>query len=244
LPAERLHHQVRVDAADAGGVDLAFRRGLEDAEVDALGGEVRLATRTGACGLVHEVVALLLQVARHLPRQRLHDAQPDQSRWVPLVAAPRALAVALQERVVGLGARAVRAPDPVARGTGDGLRSAEEPVLHAMERSGRSAGRPTPAEAVRKVVLVLEEELPQVGQLRETDVPRRDARRIQRGVHLAKERARRRGLTQAQRVPAPGETLRLARRLQAERRGSDERDTVGSPRGRFVAGRAPAYQPT
>src|SRR5262245_24458912 len=130
---------------------------------------MRLATGAGAGGFLHEGVALLLQVARHLPRQRLDDAEADQRRRVPLVAAPRALAVALEERVVGLGAGAVRTSDPVTRRAGDRLRAAEESPVHAPERAARRARRPAPAEPVGEVVLVLEEELPQVGQLRQTD---------------------------------------------------------------------------
>src|SRR5207253_5007137 len=71
LPAERLHHQVGVDAADAGRIDLALRRRAQHAEVDALGGEACFATGTGVRGLPHEVGALPLQVATHLVRQRL-----------------------------------------------------------------------------------------------------------------------------------------------------------------------------
>src|SRR5439155_6010985 len=110
----------------------------------------------------------------HLARQRLDDAERHQRWRVPLVAAPRALAVALEECVVGLGARAVRAADPVTRGTGDRFRATEESALHTTERSGRSGGRSAPTEPVRKVVLVLEEELPEVGELRQADIPGRD----------------------------------------------------------------------
>src|SRR5207245_8572836 len=120
-----------------------------------------------------EVGALLLQVAGHLAGQRLDDAERRQRRRVPLVAAPRALSVALEERVVGLGPRAVRATDPVARGTRDGFRTTEEAVVHPTKWSGRSGGRPTPTEPVRKAVLVLEEQLPAIGQLRQAAFPGR-----------------------------------------------------------------------
>src|SRR5207249_9736173 len=161
--------------------------------------------------------------------QRLDYAEGHQRRWVPLIAAPRALAVALEERIVGLGARAVRAADPVARGTGDGFRAPEESLMHPTKRSGGSAGRATAPESVRKVVLVLEEQLPAIGQLRQTDVAGRDALRVERGMHLAEKRAGRRGLAKTQLVSALGQAKRLARRLQAEGRGPGERGGAGSP---------------
>ena len=57
---------------------------------------VRRASRAAPAraALAHEVGALPLQVAAHLARQRLHDAEPHQRRRVALVAARRALAVA------------------------------------------------------------------------------------------------------------------------------------------------------
>src|SRR5205807_2371657 len=77
LPAERLDHQILVDAADAGSVELAVRGGAQHAEVDTLAGETRLATAARIARLADELGALLLQVARHLERQSLNDAERD-----------------------------------------------------------------------------------------------------------------------------------------------------------------------
>src|SRR5581483_311307 len=129
--AERLHHEVGVDAADAGCIDLALRRRAEHAEVDALRRETRFAPRAGARRLADEIAARLLEIPRHLVRERLDDADRDQRRRVPLITARRPSAVALEERVVGLRTRAVRSAHPVARRTGERLGSAEEPLVHA-----------------------------------------------------------------------------------------------------------------
>src|SRR4029077_9038019 len=117
LPAEGLHHQVRVDAAHARRCYLALRSRARHAEVDAFRGEMRLATGAGARRFLEEIGALLLQVATHLAGERLDDAEPGQRWRVSLVTASRSLSVALEEGVVGLGPRAVRTADPVARGT-------------------------------------------------------------------------------------------------------------------------------
>src|SRR5262249_57900984 len=89
LPAERLHHEIRVDAADARRVDLAPGRGAEHAEVDALAGQPGLPDGAAARGVAQEVRALLLELAGHLVRQRLDDAEPHQGRRGALVTAPR-----------------------------------------------------------------------------------------------------------------------------------------------------------
>jgi hypothetical protein len=60
LPAERLHHEVRIDALETGRVDLTLRRRTDDAEVDALRGEPCLARGAGPRGLAYEVGTLLL----------------------------------------------------------------------------------------------------------------------------------------------------------------------------------------
>src|SRR5262249_4240432 len=134
LPAERLHHQVLVDAADAGRVDFTLGRHAEDAEVDALRRQPGFASGPGPRSLVHEVGALLLQIATQLGRQRLDDAGSRHRRRIALVAGRGALAVSLEEHGIGLRAGAVRTPDPVARGTGDRLRAAEDAGVHATER--------------------------------------------------------------------------------------------------------------
>src|SRR5437016_1805169 len=128
----------------------------------------------------------------------------------------------------------------MARRTGDGFRPAEEPLVDATKRASRSAGGLVAAEPVRKFVLVLEEQLPAIGQLRETDFARRDALRVERGVHLAKEETGRRRLTEAQRMATLGQAVRLARRVLAERRWPGERGTVRPPARRIVP--APADQ--
>src|SRR6266404_5923350 len=92
--------------------------------------EASISPFAGARRFAREVGALPLQIATHLSRQRLDDAERHQRRRVPLVAAPCPLSVALAERVVGLGSRSVRAAAPVARGTRHGLRTPEEPAVH------------------------------------------------------------------------------------------------------------------
>lgn len=135
FPAERLHDEVLVHSADAGRIHLSPGRDAKRAEVDTLGRQPGFTCVAGAGGLVHEIVALLLEVARHLARERLHDPQRHQRRRIALVAARRALSVAVEERVVGLGAGAGRTADPVARGARDGLRTTEQPFVDASKRS-------------------------------------------------------------------------------------------------------------
>src|SRR5581483_6781241 len=159
LPAERLHDEVAVDAPDAGGVDLSVRARPQDAEVDPLRRQAHLAAGAGAGRVAHEVGALPLQVGRHLARESLHDAEPDERRRVAGVASPDAVAVAVEERVVGLRSGAARPADPVARRARRRLRAAEEAVVDAAERPAAGRLRSAAAEAVRVAVLVLEEEL-------------------------------------------------------------------------------------
>ena len=110
--------------------------------------------------------------------------------------------------------------------------------MHPTKRSARRFGRPTATQPVRKAVLVLEEQLPAVCELRQTDLPGGHALRIERPVHLAEEGARRRRLAHAQRVSTLGQALRRARLLQAEGRRPGDRGTVRSPGRRFVTPRA------
>src|SRR5262249_57996309 len=240
LPAERLHYEIRVDAADARRVDLAPGRRAEHAEVDALADQPGLPGGAAARGGAQEVGALLLELAGHLVRQRLDDAEAHQGGWVALVTARRVLAVAVEERVVGLGAGAIRTAEPVARGTRDGFRAAEQPAVHATERPGRRLGRLTTAETVGKVVLVLEEQLPEIRELRQTDLARCYPLRIELGVPRPHEEARLRGLPHAELLPSSGPPLRLARRLQAERLGASRRGAIRAPRRDVLARRAPA----
>jgi hypothetical protein len=67
---------------EAGRIDRALRRSAQDTEVDALGRQPRFAIGAGASGFAHQVGALLLQVAAHLARQRLDDAERHQCRRV------------------------------------------------------------------------------------------------------------------------------------------------------------------
>src|SRR5262249_28030094 len=188
----------------------------EDTEVDALRGQPGLASRPGARGIVHEIGALFLQIATHFGRQRLDDAESHQCRRVPLVAGGGALPVSFEEHGVCLRAGAVRATDPVARGAGDGFRTAEDAGVHATERPGWRPSRVASAQPVAEVGRVLEEQLPETRQLPETDLPAGDAFRVERGSHLAEEMARLRSLREAQLVTPRRQALRFPRRVQAE----------------------------
>ena len=123
----------------AGRTRRASSAPTQHAEVDALRRQPRFARSSAvAAGRgTDEHVALPLQVARHLPRQRLHDARRDERRRIARITRARTLAVALQERVVGLGTGPVRTSDPVARRTRDRLRPAEASTVHAAERPVR-----------------------------------------------------------------------------------------------------------
>src|SRR5262249_44900589 len=152
----------------------------------------------------------------HLARERLHDAEPDQRGRVPLVAAPRADAVAFEERTVRLRAGAVRAADPVARRAGDRLRAAERAAVHAPERTrGRLRGVAA-TEAVGVVVLVLEEDPTTIRQILQADLAGGHPLRVQLRLHRAQDRARLRGFAHAELVAARGQALGLARCIQAE----------------------------
>ena len=191
LPAERLHHQVGVDSADAGRVDLALGRRAQHAEVDALGGQPGLARGAGAGGLAQQVGALRAadRGSSRAPAPGRRRA-PIERRRVALVAARRALAVALEERV------SVSAPAPFGPPTQwhEGQEMVSGPPKSAgMDPTERSAPAPcavTAAEAVGEVVLVLEEQLAEIGQLGQADLPGGHALRVERGVHLAQEGAR------------------------------------------------------
>src|SRR5690606_14347993 len=99
-----------------------------------------------------------------------------------------ALAVTLQERVVGLGAGAVRTADPVARRARDRLRTAEQPLVHAPERPAAVLRSAAGAEPVGEAVLVLEDQLAEVGDVGEAEPAVRETLRVERRVHGAQER--------------------------------------------------------
>jgi hypothetical protein len=112
--------------------------------------------------------------------------------------------------------------------------------MHATERPAQSPGPVAAAQPVAEVVLVLEEQLPEIRQFPETDLPTGDALRVECGTHLAEEIARLRSLREAQLVTAHRQALRFPRRVHAEGRRSGERRAVGAPRCGLVARRAPA----
>ena len=236
LPAERLHDQVGVDAAEAGRIDLALRRGAQHAEVDALRGQARFAIGAGARGLAHEVGALLLQVAAHLARQRLDDAERHQRRRVALVAARRALAVAVRgtrcrsrrprrsdRRPSGTtGQEMVSGPPkspPCTRRNGPAGAFADLAARRGRRRSrtrARRASCPRSASSARQT----------------SPAARRSG--VERGVHRRAGRSPGAAASRsAQLVPTRGHAVRFARRLEAERRRS--RDAAGSRRARSAA---------
>ena len=87
---------------------------------------------------------------------------------------------------------------------------------------------------------MLEEELPEVRQLRQADLPGRDALRIDRGMHPTQERAGRRRFPEAELLAPRSHALRLARRVDAEGRRPLEGGAVGAPRGDVLGRRAAA----
>src|SRR5262249_21417720 len=207
LPAERLHYEIRVDAADARRVDLAPGRRAEHAEVDALADQPGLPGGAAARGGAQEVGALLLELAGHLVRQRLDDAEAHQGGWVAVARWRGWVAAAGEARLRAPGAGPLGPPERVAGGTGDGSRAANQPAVPATERPGRRLGRLTTAETVGKVVLVLEEQLPEIRELRQTDLAGCYPLRIELGVHRAHEEARLRGLPHAELLPSSGAPL-------------------------------------
>src|SRR5215468_8237472 len=106
--------------------------------------------------------------------------------------------------------------------------------MHATERSARRTRGRAASEPIRKVVLVLEEQLAEIGDVRQADVAGRQALRVEHAVQLAEKGARRGGFAEAPLLSTLGDALRLARRLQAERRRSRDRWTVRSPAGRVA----------
>src|SRR6185295_762522 len=124
--------------------------------------------------------------------------------------------------------------DPVARRARDGLRTAEQPLVDATKRSLRTLGRRAATEPFCRTELVLEEQLPEVGELVQADLAVGDALRVERGAHVAQEGARRRCFAKAQLLPPRRQPLRLARRLDVERCRSCDGGTVGAPGGDLV----------
>src|SRR5262249_6767659 len=185
LPAERLDHEIGIDPARARRVDLALRRHAQDAEVDPLARELVLACRPRMLGVAQEVGTLLREVAAHLARERLHDTDADQRRRIARIAAAGPLAVALEERVVGLGAGAGGTAQPVTGWARDRLRSPEEATMHAAERPTRCVRRFAATQAVGEAVLMLEEKLPEVVELRDAHLAVGDPLRIERLMHRA-----------------------------------------------------------
>ncbi len=96
-------------------------------------------------------------------------------------------------------------------------------------RNGPLGGRRAAAEPVGEVVLVLEEELAAIRELREANLAGGDAARVERGVHGAEERARRRRLADAELVAALRPAMRVACGLEAERCRPLGRRAIGSP---------------
>src|SRR6185369_17724131 len=122
----------------------------------------------GLRGLAHEIGSLLREVTTHFVRQRLHHTEAEECRGVSCVTAVRALAVALQECVVGLGAGAGGSANPMTRRAGDGFRPTEKTGVHAAKRPGAGLCRGAATQPVGKAVLMFEDELPEIGELRQT----------------------------------------------------------------------------
>src|SRR5262249_42849435 len=150
-------------------------------------------------------------------------------RRIARVAAAGPLAVALEKRVVRLGPSAGGAADPVARRAGDRLRTPEQPAVHAPERATRRLGRRTAAQTVGEAVLVFEEELPEVIQLREARLAVGDPLRIERRGGRVQEESGRRCLPLAQRVPPLRQTMRLAGGVETQRRRTSDRGAALPP---------------
>src|SRR5581483_7018623 len=157
---------------------------------------------------------------------------------VSLVGARRPLAVAQQERVVRLGARARGPADPVTRRTRDRLRAAEQVVVHAPEGP---RGRLLPAaEAVRIAVLVLEDERAEIVDVGEAEPSRGERVGVERRIHRADERPRRGGLAEAPQAAALGEPMGLARGVETDPGRPGDPRAVGAPLPRLLVRGAPA----
>ena len=107
LPAEGPDGQIAIDALDAAGVEGAVGLGGDAAEGDALGRQVALdaaAFRTGARARRGRLGA---ELGAHLARQRRDRTDAEEMRRIALVRARDPLAVAAEERVLGLRPGAV-----------------------------------------------------------------------------------------------------------------------------------------
>jgi hypothetical protein len=166
---------------------------------------------------------------RHLARQRLDDAERDERRRVPLVAAA-VRSPSPGGSAVGLGAGAVRAADPVARRAGDGLRAAEAPPCTRRNGPrGADAALPPPSPSA-KLYSCSKSSSPRSASWSGQSTPpaRRSGSRA--GHHLGRKEPGAAASRRAERVPARGEAA--APRAPASRLSGAGRRAARSRRAR------------
>src|SRR5581483_2945565 len=156
LPAEGAHRQVAIDALDRAIVERAVRRGDDAAEGDALRRQALLDRLVGRASAIARAVGLAAELRAHLAREERDRTEAEEMRRVALIGHRAALAVAAEERVLRLRARAVRSALRVAAEAAERIGPAGRAPVHALQLR-RVADRLPIGSAVSPAVLGAEE---------------------------------------------------------------------------------------
>ena len=134
LPAERLDHQIGIDADHVARVHLPIGVRQDPPERHAVCAQIDLHRLAELRRLGPRLIALEPEHQRHLRAERLHQPAALERGCVPLVGARVPIAVAAHQRILRVRSGAVRPAHRVTAGAGERIQPAAHPVVYAPQR--------------------------------------------------------------------------------------------------------------